>query len=129
MLFAIGLLIPAGITAEEKSASHKSRHAAVLSALQSEPNIASVYARGACCPSCAIGIRIKISKLDFVDRKRFSRGVRLDSKHELVHVAIQPDHSADVSLIGQAIVDAGYDPVSAHTLIEGKLVTTSLKKR
>jgi len=129
ILLATALLIPVGITAKEKSVSTESRNAAAMAKLQTEANITSVYTKGACCPSCAIGIRIKISKLDFVDRKRFSKGVKLDSKHELVHIAIKPDYPADVTAIAKAITDAGYDPVYAYSLADNKLVTTSLSNR
>ncbi|MBX2823295.1 MAG: hypothetical protein KTR33_01110 [Gammaproteobacteria bacterium] len=128
-LLTICLLISAGNAAPEKKASQTERNVVALIKLQKESNITSVYAKGACCLSCAIGIRIKISKLNFVDRKRFNKGVAINPKYELIHIAIKPDHSADIKALTKAVVDAGYDPMYAYSIADGKLVTTPLNSR
>jgi len=123
------LQLPTGFAANEKEACPEQRSAAALAKLKSVDQIVSLHAKGACCPSCAIGIRIKISKLDFVDRKRFSKGIDLDPKHALVHVAIKSGESADLPALSKAIKDAGYDPDIAYTLEGGQLITTPLSSK
>ncbi len=95
--------------------------------LSANASIVVLYAGGLCCPSCAIGVRKKVSRLPFVDRKRFNKGVDLDAKTQLVSVAVTPsDDDPDFDSLSQAIWDAGYTPVRSYALVGGKLVTTAL---
>ena len=73
-----------------------------------------VYARGLCCPSCALGVRKTMSRLSFVDSDKPSRGVLLDPQYQLVELAIKPDQVADSKSIWQAVKDAGYDPETIY---------------
>ena len=50
---------------------------------------ALLYVKGMTCPSCAIGIRVKLSKLDFVDGSRFKRGIEMDCNNQLLTVALK----------------------------------------
>ena len=100
--------------------------AAVKQKLAAAPGIATVYVKGLCRPSCAIGIRKKISKLDFVDKKRFVKGVELDTKTQLASIAVTEGQSINIILLTQAIRDAGYDPANLHTLDSGKVKSLSL---
>ncbi len=102
------------------------RIAAVKQKLAAAPGIATVYVKGLCCPSCAIGIRKKISKLDFVDKKRFVKGVELDTKTQLASIAVTEGQSINIILLTQAIRDAGYDPANLYTLDSGKVKSQSL---
>ncbi len=49
--------------------SEDERRVAAQELLEKEPKTAVLYVQGLCCPSCAIGIRKKVSKLAFVDRE------------------------------------------------------------
>ena len=91
--------------------------------LSNEPDSVILYAKGLCCPSCAIGIRKHISKLDFVDRKRLNKGVDLDAKTQLVTVAVLEAKKVDYPLLGKAVRRAGYDPVRVYKLENGDLLT------
>ena len=74
----------------------------------------------------AIGIRKHVSKLDFVDKKRLSKGVDLDAKVQLVLVAVKEGHTPDLAALAKAVDDAGYDPVILYRLNGGALKTSNL---
>jgi len=65
---------------------------------------------------CAIGVRKMISRLKFVDRKRFNKGVELDTTVQLVTVSILNGESPDLDALFEAIEEAGYDPVRMYEL-------------
>jgi copper chaperone CopZ len=94
--------------------------------LDAESDTVILYARGLCCPSCAIGVRKMISKLDFVDRQRFNKGVELDTKTQLVTVAISSGIQADFDSLAKAINKAGYDPEKAYFLENSAFATRSI---
>ena len=100
---------------------------AATARLESERETIVVYAEGLCCPSCAIGVRKMISKLDFVDRSRFNKGVTLDTKTQLVTVALSTSDGVDLDALSKAIDKAGYEPVRAYSLEGEELVTRSIK--
>ena len=74
-------------------------------------NQIAVYTKGLICSSCGIGIRVHNKKLDFVDTKKFSKGIELDIKNQLVIVAIKVGETYDANKVRDAITKAGYDPV------------------
>ena len=94
--------------------------------LVQESDTVVLYAKGLCCPSCSIGVRKMVSRLDFVDRKRFNKGVELDTKTQLISVALLESKEADFDSLSEAITDAGYDPVRSYSLVGGELQTNSL---
>lgn len=102
------------------------RVAAAKEKLNNEPDSVVLYAQGLCCPSCAIGVRKMVSKLDFVDRKRFNKGVELDTKTQLITVAIADSKTADFKSLSEAIYDAGYDPIRSYQLENGELLNAPL---
>ena len=108
--------------------SEKKREAAALTALKSTPDIVMVYAKGMCCESCGIGIRKKLQKLDFVDTKRFNKGIGLDPKTQLVTIAMKKGAKADGKAIHKAVQQAGYDAMKLYELVGGKLKSTPLAK-
>lgn len=102
------------------------RREVVLERLRLEPSAVALYVKGLCCPSCAIGVRIKISKLGFVDRERFSKGVDLDAKHQITTVAINSGESSDTAALKQAVHNAGYEAILLYTLKNDTLYAEQL---
>jgi len=117
--FALGEKVSPEATEEVRLASAREK-------LSSQPDTVVVYAKGLCCPSCAIGIRKKISKLEFVDRSRFNKGVELDTKTQLVSVAVRKGSEANYDSLAKAVDDAGYDPARAYFLNGSELSTRSI---
>ena len=104
------------------------RRAAAETFLNKNSNTVAIHTKGLHCPSCSIGIRKKISRLGFVNRKQFNQGVELDVRNLLVIVAIKSDQSADLNALAKAIDDAGYKPHQAYQLEAGKLKVTPIKQ-
>jgi len=118
--------LSAGAMEVSPEATEEVRVVAAKAKLNAESDALVVFAKGLCCPSCAIGVRKMISRLNFVDRKRFNKGVDLDTKVQLITVAIEEEKTPNYELLTEAIVDAGYDPVHSYSLSEGNLLTQSL---
>lgn len=110
-------------------AKESDRRVAAEAKLKAESSSVTLYAKGLCCPSCSIGVRKMISKLDFVDRKRFNKGVALDTKMQLVSVAVQEGASVDYASLATAVEKAGYDPMHAYSIDGGALKAQSLATR
>lgn len=88
----------------------QARQAAASEMLQPGSNDIAIFTKGAICGSCGVGIRILLSKIDGVDKERYSKGVLLDVHNQLTLVAFKPDVSPDMEAVFQAVYDAGYDP-------------------
>ena len=107
-------------------ATEEVRLVAAKEKLDKEPNTIVLYAKGLCCPSCAIGVRKKISKLKFVDHSRFNKGVELDTKTQLVTVAIADNKKIDLKRVSQAVQSAGYTPVRSYKIVKEQLISETL---
>jgi copper chaperone CopZ len=102
-------------------AKQEERAVAAKAKLTATPDTVTVFAKGLCCPSCAIGIRKKVGKLNFVDTKRLKKGVDLDAKMQLATIALKKGQSPDTDMLAKAIHDAGYTPVQMFQLSDGKV--------
>ncbi|MEM9399943.1 MAG: heavy metal-associated domain-containing protein [Verrucomicrobiota bacterium] len=107
-------------------AKEKQRRSAAQTILKNNSNTVAIHTKGLHCPSCAIGIRKKISRLGFVDRQQLNQGVQLDVRNLLVVVAIKPNQSPDLVELAKAIDKAGYKPHQAYALDAGKLKITPI---
>ncbi len=107
----------------------KARNEAALKALKSSPTTVQVYAKGLVCESCALGIRKKVQRLDFVDTGKPSKGVVLDVRSQLVSISLKKGETLDKQALAKAIKGAGYDPITLFILEKGKkLKSESLTK-
>jgi hypothetical protein len=104
------------------------RNLAAIKKIKETKDISLLYVKGLVCPSCALGIRIKVGKLPFVDSTRYKRGVDMDAKTQLITVALLPGVKADDQSLSLAIIAAGYDPVERYTMQEGNLKSHPLAK-
>ena len=102
------------------------RDVAVKTKLEGKQAVVALYAKGLCCPSCAIGVRKKVGALAFVDGARLNSGVELDAQHQLVTIAVKKGKQVDLPTLAKAIDDAGYAPVHFYSLVKGKVVTKPL---
>ena len=89
--------------------------------LQVQKQAALLYVKGMTCPSCAIGIRVKLSKLDFVDGSRFKRGIEMDCNNQLLTVALKDGTSPNWAQIEQEIDNAGYVAVEWFSMQKDEL--------
>ena len=102
------------------------RDVQVKAQLETQPKALLVYAKGLCCPSCAIGIRKMISRLPFVDTSKDNDGVDLDAKHQLVTIMVKPGVKPDYQALASAIDEAGYEPVHTYVWQDNKVITSKL---
>ena len=104
-------------TAEKFSeAKQEARAKAATEVLRKETGVSLLYVKGLCCPSCAIGVRLKLSKLKFVDKKRFKKGIDMDPKTQLVTVALKEGRTMDQAEVVKKVDDAGFDAMEWYTL-------------
>ena len=92
--------------------------------LQVQKQAALLYVKGMTCPSCAIGIRVKLSKLGFVDGSRFKRGIEMDCNNQLLTVALKDGTSPNWTQIEQEIDNAGYVAVEWFSMQKDELKST-----
>ena len=121
MTVAIFGMVAATSADGDPDANQEVRDFAAIKLLKERKDISLAYIKGLVCPSCALGIRIKVGKLPFVDSTRYKRGVDMDAKTQLLTVALLPGIKADDQSLSHAIIAAGYDPVERYTMQEGKL--------
>ena len=121
-LFVTSLVAVSAKSADgDPDAKQEVRNVAAVKLLKARKDVLLLYVRGLVCPSCAIGIRVKVGKLPFVDSTRYKRGTEMDTKTQLLTVALLPGVKADAKMLGKAITDAGYDPIEWYSLASEKL--------
>ena len=101
------------------------RNVAAVKLLKERKDVSLLYVKGLVCPSCAIGIRVKVGKLPFVDSTRYKRGIDMDTKTQLLTIALLPGAKANVGELDKAITNAGYEPAEWYSLENGKLKATA----
>lgn len=119
-LLSFGFVLSYGADGDP-DVNQKVRNLAAIKKIKETKDISLLYVKGLVCPSCALGIRIKVGKLPFVDSTRYKRGVDMDTKTQLITVALLPGVKADDQSLSLAIIAAGYDPVERYTMQEGNL--------
>ena len=97
------------------------RNKAALERLGDLKQAVLIYVKGMTWKSCAIGIRVKLKRLKFVDTKRYKSGLDMDVETQLLTLALKPGQKSDDKLIAKSIWDAGYIPVEIYSLRMGKL--------
>ena len=81
----------------------------MIELLNENPDYVIAHVKGLVCSSCAIGIRVKLSKIDGLDKDIFTKGIRLDTSNQYVTLAAK--EKLDFDLIFEKICDAGYEPI------------------
>lgn len=132
LLLSAAFLLAANVSfalgEQAKEISIEERLAFVEETLPEQENTVMLFAKGLTCPSCAIGIRKKTSQLDFVDRERFNKGVDLNVEHQIASIALKAKAQLNTEALRQAIIDAGYDPVTLFVYRDKKVQAESLTK-
>ncbi len=79
----------------------------MITLLEENPNTVILKVKGLVCSSCAIGVRIHLSRMDGIDISKFNKGIMLDSTSQYVLVAIKDN--IDFQKINESITNAGYN--------------------
>jgi len=109
----------------DPDAKQEVRNIAAVKLLKERKDVSLLYVKGLVCRSCAIGIRVKVGKLPFVDSTRYKRGIDMDTKTQLLTIALLPGAKANAGELDKAITDAGYEPAEWYSLEDGKLKATA----
>lgn len=85
-------------------------------------NRAVVQVKGMVCSFCAYGTEKNLGKLGFLDKSEYGGdGVLLNIEQHRITLALDPSKPVDFSAIHRAILDGGYDPVSAVVRVHGRV--------
>ena len=116
-------------TKEERAAkvTDEQRMKNVQEELNTNPKSIAFFAKGMCCQSCAIGVRVHVATMNFVDTERFNKGVKLNALTQVVTVAIKDGAKAHPNAIKVAVQRAGYEPIEMYQLVDGQVERQSLQ--
>jgi len=113
---------------DKEEATVEVRLAAAKKLLSESSQISLVYVKGLVCPSCAIGIRKNLSKMEGVDKKRFRDGIDMNPETQLVTIALKKGARVEVKEVLERVDDAGYDAIEKYKLHDGHLDAHKFKK-
>ena len=113
---------------DKEEAPVEVRLAAAKKLLSESSQISLVYVKGLVCPSCAIGIRKNLSKMEGVDKERFRDGIDMNPETQLVTIALKKGAQVEVKEVLERVDDAGYDAIEKYKLHDGHLDAHKFKK-
>ena len=76
--------------------------------------------KGLVCSFCAHGLQKGMSKLKFVDKKKYTKGVYTDITHQFVKVGLKKDKIPNIDIALVAIQYAGYEVLKSYVNPTGK---------
>ena len=113
---------------DKEEARPEVRLEAAKKTLLNSSKISLIYVKGLVCPSCAIGVRKNLSKMNCVDKKRFKDGIDMDPETQLVTIALKDGGKLDSEDLIERVVDAGYVAVEEYILHESHLDALRIKR-
>ena len=96
---------------ESKSRADKPVDASDVSVL---PGEAIIIVHGIVCSFCSQGVTRNLSKLPFIDRSKYTKGVKVEIEDQKVTIAIKSDDTLDLTQVFKSILKGGYEPVEAY---------------
>ncbi len=119
MLFFISVLTPAfaehdgfeGHDHDSKPKADKPVDAANVSVL---PGEAVIIVHGIVCSFCSQGVTRSLSRLSFIDKSKYTKGVKVEIEDQKVTIAIKPGNNLDLAQVFKSILKGGYEPVEAY---------------
>lgn len=75
-----------------------------------------VHVHGIVCSFCSQGVTKKVSKLQFIDGSKYTKGVKVEIETQKVTIAVKPDHELDIGALFEAIESGGYEPIDVWTV-------------
>ena len=127
--FVLLVLMAVTSSAQHDAHSHKHDHKDIeikpvdTSNVEVRDGEAVIIVQGIVCSFCSQGVKRKLSKLSFIDKSRYSKGVKVEIEIQRVTIAIKPGTEIDMEEVFKSIKSGGYEPVVAYNKVEGDLVT------
>ena len=89
--------------------------------------------KGMVCSFCAQGLQKSLSKLSYVDKKNYTKGVKVSLKDQVTIISTKEGAKIDYNLAVKKIVDAGYSVEEAYhnptgLKVEQVLLNTATEK-
>ena len=89
--------------------------------------------KGMVCSFCAQGLQKSLSKLSYVDKKNYTKGVKVNLKDQVTIISTKEGAKIDYNLAVKKIADAGYSVEEAYhnptgLKVEQVLLNTATKK-
>ena len=78
------------------------------------PGEAVIIVHGIVCSFCSQGVTRNLSKLPFIDRSKYTKGVKVEIEDQKVTIAIKSDDTLDLTQVFKSILKGGYEPVEAY---------------
>ena len=70
--------------------------------------------KGMVCSFCAQGLQKSLSKLSYVDKKNYTKGVKVNLKDQVTIISTKAGAKIDYNLAVKKIADAGYSVEEAY---------------
>ena len=82
-----------------------------------------INVHGIVCEFCSLGVTKKVSKLPFIDRAKYDKGVKVEIENQMVTIAVKDGAAVDKAALFAAIESGGYNPVEIFELTpDGKQI-------
>jgi len=78
------------------------------------PGEAVIIVHGIVCSFCSQGVTRNLSKLSFIDKSKYTKGVKVEIEDQKVIIAIKPGSNLDLAQVFKSILKGGYEPVEAY---------------
>ena len=85
--------------------------------------------KGLVCSFCAHGLQKGMSKLKFVDKKKYTKGLYTDITHQFVKVGLKKDKKLNIDKALVTIQDAGYEVLKFYMNPTGKALEVKEYKK
>ncbi len=78
------------------------------------PSETVIIVHGIVCSFCSQGVTRNLSKLPFIDKSKYTKGVKVEIEDQKVTIAIKPNDLLDLEQVFKSILKGGYEPVEAY---------------
>lgn len=79
-----------------------------------QPSEVVIIVHGIVCSFCSQGVTRNLSKLLFIDKSKYTKGVKVEIESQKVTIAIKADATFDLAQTFESILKGGYEPVEAY---------------
>jgi len=77
-----------------------------------------IKVNGIVCDFCTLGVTKKVTKLPFIDRSKYDKGVKVEIESQKVTIAVKDGMALDKDALFAAIESGGYNPVEIWQLTD-----------
>ncbi len=78
------------------------------------PGESVIIVHGIVCSFCSQGVTRKLSKLNFINPAKYSKGVKVEIEQQKVTIAIKDGFELNLEEVFKAITSGGYEPIEAY---------------